>query len=150
MASARPCSGALDLALDQHRGQRLAAVVGHPDLLDGDDPGLLVDRDLGDVGREGVGGRGADGAAAVVAAQLLGAVAAGGGEGAELRLGELVGLLDRDPLRGVGTRTRGAPRELDLASGHCHLPATASWICALSLRHASMAALPIMKVPRLE
>ena len=80
---------ALDLPLDERRVQRLAAVVRGPQLHDLPHAGLGVDAHLGDVRREAVRRRRADGAAAVVGTELLRAVAAGRGERAELRLGFL-------------------------------------------------------------
>ena len=63
-------------------------------VLDAARAGLSVDLDLGDVGGEGVGRRGADRAAAVVAAELGRVVAAAGAQRAVARLGELEGLAD--------------------------------------------------------
>src|SRR5690606_16316323 len=79
---------ALDLPLDEHGVERLAAVVRRPDLVDAYAAGRLVDLDLDDVGGGAVGGRRADGAAAVVGAGLYGLEGADGAERAGPRLGE--------------------------------------------------------------
>ena len=85
--------GPFDLPFDERRIQRLAAVVRCPDLADLPDARLLVHLDFGDVRRERVRGRHADGAAAVVATELLRSVSAGGRERRSLgRLGELTRL----------------------------------------------------------
>src|SRR5262249_52048902 len=50
----------LDLAFDREPIERLAAIVRDPDLVDGDDAGLLVDADFNDLGRIAVAHRAAD------------------------------------------------------------------------------------------
>src|SRR5581483_10128407 len=107
----------LDLALDERGVDGAAAVVRRPDALDLPDAGLDVDVHLDDVRAEAVGGRGADGAAAVVAAELLGAVAAGRAERAELRLGELHRLAKAHALA-LARAAQRAERAVDLAGLH--------------------------------
>ena len=92
---------ALDLPLDQHRRQRAAAIVRGPDVRHRDDPGLLVDLDFGDARGERVGGRCADRAAAIVAAEIRRVVGTGRAERLEARLGDLERLRARDHLAAI-------------------------------------------------
>ena len=83
---------ALHLAFDREPVERLAAVMRDPDLVDGDDAGLLVDAHLDHLRRIGIAHGAADGGAAIFLAAVRfrdGRVVAGDGDGAGIlqRLG---------------------------------------------------------------
>ena len=86
-------------------------------VFDLDAAGLGVDLHLGDVRGERVRGRGADGAAAVVAAELGRVVVADRAERAELRLGELDGLGHGHAARRDRRATQSAPRVTRISRG---------------------------------
>ena len=83
---------ALHLALDREAVERLAAIVRHPDLVDGDHAGLLVDAHLDHLRRVAVAHGAADRGAAIFLAAVRfrnGRIGAGDGDGAAVleRLG---------------------------------------------------------------
>ena len=110
LAHAHP-DRALHLALDGQPVERLAAVVRHPDLVDGDHAGLLVDRHLDHLRRIAVAHGAADGRAAIFLAAVRfrdGRVVAGDGDGAGV-----LQRLDHDLLEGerpCPARRRDRPR----------------------------------------
>ena len=84
LAHAHP-DRALHLALDGEPVERLAAIVRDPDLVDGDDAGLLVDADFDHLRRIAVAHGAADGGAAIFLAAVRfrdGRIIAGDGDGA--------------------------------------------------------------------
>src|SRR4029077_9280441 len=77
----------LDLAFDREPVERLAAIVRHPDFVDGNNAGLFIDRDFNDLRRIAVAHGAADrGAAIFLAAARLrnGRVVAGDDDGAAI------------------------------------------------------------------
>src|SRR5215471_9686014 len=121
-----------------------------PDLVDGDDAGLLVDAHLHNLRRIGIAHSAADGGAAIFLAAVRfrdGRIVAGDGDGAGVlqRFGH--DLVERRALV-LGARAINFAEALDVLGPRLELAAAALTSTLFRLRAASSAALPTIKVTR--